>query len=93
MTWDSSPYFASTVMTDIQREYLTIPDLARIEGVSRARAYQMVQQYNLEVVKLGPRITLIPVTEIRKIPTREERAKHTGGQPYHKKNRQNGTPE
>lgn len=79
-------------MTDIQKEFVTIDWICEREGVRKDRAYKMLRQYGISAVRMGPHILLIPVSELHKIPPREERAKRKGGRPYHKKNRNNGSP-
>lgn len=59
----------------LRRDFLTISDIARKQGVSYARAYAMLGEYDVRVIRFGPRFTLVPVWEYEKIPKRRKYTK------------------
>lgn len=60
------------------KDFLTIAELAELEGVTRQRVHQLIQTYGVKTVKLGPRFMVIPILELKKIPSAEERERMNG---------------
>lgn len=58
--------------------YLTIPQLAKLLGVSQARTHVLIRTYGVEVLRVNKRMLLVPNAEVGKIPSREKRRKLTG---------------
>ena len=62
----------------MKRRFVTIAEFAAAEGVSRQRAHRLIKTYGVETVRLGKRFTVIPLTELKKVPSKEEREANTG---------------
>lgn len=67
-------------MSEIPNTYLTISDIAELEGVSHTQVARLIEQYNVRTVPLG-NMRIVSAEEYRKIPPAEERRKNKGGRP------------
>jgi len=60
------------------KDFLTVAELAELEGVTRQRVHQLIRTYGVKTVKLGNRFMVIPLLELKKIPPAEERERNNG---------------
>lgn len=60
------------------KDFLTVAELADLEGVSRQRIHQLIRTYGVRTVRLGPRFIVIPILELKKIPSAEDRERLNG---------------
>jgi len=57
-------HIGPTVEQEMERITVRIPEACRLTGIKRSKFYQLIQQGEIKIIKVGS-ITLVPVAALR----------------------------